>query len=717
MSRKPKNERLAKQLEEALSYHRKGDLDRARSIYRRVVDGDRSNADALHLLGMVELSSARRDAGLKLVANALRVRPLFAEAWATLGGALAESDLPGALEAYRRAVAIDPAMVQAIGNMSLALHQDPAGAIAWLRRAGAITPASLEVLFNLGTALARTYDMHGAWVAFARALAIAPAFPAILGYAGRLGGMQGDGRSKAWFRRAVAAEPANPMNAINLAAAMLEQGERDEAEALLKQILREAPDNADAHGSLGILYRQTGALDASLTHLKQAIALRPANPLAHRDLGTAMLDLGEASAAFVATARSFAVDPADHLTARNLLATTLYDNTMSHETRWALHRRALSSLPRRAHRPASSVPPRNGGPLRVAYVSSDFRNHPTGRLLVSLFSTHDAGAVSLFGYSLSAKEDRLTQEIRDYASAWRTVANARDTQIADMMQQDGIDIAVFVALHFDANRPSLAAWRCAPVQVSLGDVTSSGIDEMDYLISDRTVTPRNGREIHSERIVAVPSIYYHPPLSTGIDQGPLPSLSRGRITFGSYNLPSKMNDDVIRLWARVLEAVPGSTLALRYRGLFGNPATSSRVTGLLGELGIDADRLEFHGAAASEDEYFTSLRAMDVALDTFPFNGHTSTFEALWMGVPVVTLAGRMQAGRYAAAQLKAVGLGDLIAATEDDYVSIASALARDVARRTALRQTLRARLAGSAICDARRLSRHLERIYRAIGR
>ena len=116
MSRKPKNERLAKQLEEALSYHRKGDLDRARSIYRRVVDGDRSNADALHLLGMVELSSARRDAGLKLVANALRVRPLFAEAWATLGGALAESDLPGALEAYRRAVAIDPAMVQAIGN-------------------------------------------------------------------------------------------------------------------------------------------------------------------------------------------------------------------------------------------------------------------------------------------------------------------------------------------------------------------------------------------------------------------------------------------------------------------------------------------------------------------------------------------------------------------------------------------------------------------------
>ncbi len=529
--------------------------------------------------------------------------------------------------------------------------------------------------------------------------------------------MQAAGNSKAWFMRAVAVDPQDLTNAINLAAAMMEQGERGQAETLLKEILRGAPDNADAHGNLGILYRQTGALDAALRHLKRSIAHRPGNPPALRDLGTVMLDLGDASRAFVATARSFAVDPADHLTARNLLATTLYDNTMTHETRWALHRRALASLPRSSERPAFSTTRRDGGPLRVAYVSSDFRNHPTGRLLASLFATHDPRAISLFGYSLSAKEDQLTQEIRDHAREWRAVATASDARIADMMRQDNIDIAVFVSLHFDANRPSLAAWRCAPIQVSLGDVTSSGLDEIDYLISDRTITPRTGREIHSERVVAVPSIYYHPRPSTGVDPGPLPSLRKGRVTFGSYNLPSKMNDDVIRLWARVLKAVPDSMLALRYRGLFGNSATISRVTRILGEEGIEANRLEFHSDAASEDDYFESLRTLDVALDTFPFNGHTSTFEALWMGVPVVTLSGRMPAGRYAAAQLKAVGLSDLIAATEDNYVSIASALARDSERRAVLRRTLRPILGASAICDARKLSRHLERIYRSIAR
>jgi predicted O-linked N-acetylglucosamine transferase (SPINDLY family) len=350
-------------------------------------------------------------------------------------------------------------------------------------------------------------------------------------------------------------------------------------------------------------------------------------------------------------------------------------------------------------------------------VSSDFRAHPTGRLLAALFAEHDPDQATVFGYALSPVEDSLTAKIRSHAAAWRTVSALGDRAIAQLMLEDKIDVAVFVALHFDSNRPTLAAFRCAPIQISLGDVSSSGIAEIDLLISDMALTPPNAGDIYSERVVRIPNVYFHPPLTIGIEPGLPPMVKAGYATFGSLNVPSKLNDRVVRLWADVLLRTPRSRLAFRYRDLFADPALKRRILRLMSDAGVAVDRLTFHGQAESDEAYLDGVRAADVTLDPFPYDGHTATFEALWMGVPVVTLAGTTHAGRFAAAQLKAIGLSELIAATPEDYVAIASSLATDRERLSRLRREVRENVRGSAVCDSRGLTRNLERVYRAACR
>jgi len=285
--------------------------------------------------------------------------------------------------------------------------------------------------------------------------------------------------------------------------------------------------------------------------------------------------------------------------------------------------------------------------------------------------------------------------------------------VAALVRADEVDVLVVLAGRFDRNRPLVAAYRPAPVRVSFHDPGTSGLSAVEYLIADRTLVPRRREERFSERVVCLPSFYIHAPLE-GPQVGPLPAAERGYVTFGSFNNPAKVNDEVLALWGEVLRAVPGSRLKLKFKNWFGNQGLRER---MLRGLGSESDRVEFMAAEAARGEHLALYNDVDIALDPFPFTGSTTTFEALWMGVPVVTLAGAAMAGRWSASILQALKLPELVAGSRAEYVGIAAGLAGDLSRLAGLRAGLRDRVAGSPLCDGRSRARQVERIYRALWR
>jgi protein O-GlcNAc transferase len=294
---------------------------------------------------------------------------------------------------------------------------------------------------------------------------------------------------------------------------------------------------------------------------------------------------------------------------------------------------------------------------------------------------------------------------------WRSTVGQSDAQVAEQVMADGIDVLVLLAGRFDRNRPLVASHRAAPVQVSFHDPGTSGVPGMDYLIADPVLVPRRPQERFSERVVRLPWFYIHAPLAE-VAIGESPSQGTGRVTFGSFNNPAKVSAEVLGLWRRVLEAVPGSVLRVRFKNWFSNAGLRARFEAALG-----AARVEFETAEAGLEGHLGSYNGIDVGLDPYPFTGSTTTFEALWMGVPVVTLLGESMAGRWSGSMLRAVGLDDLVASSAEDYVRVAAALAGATARRAALRASLRERVRRSPLCDGAGRARQLERLYRALWR
>jgi len=285
------------------------------------------------------------------------------------------------------------------------------------------------------------------------------------------------------------------------------------------------------------------------------------------------------------------------------------------------------------------------------------------------------------------------------------------------VRADRIDILVLLAGHTGANRPQICALRPAPIQVNMFGLATMGMTAVDYWLSDAIVHPPDSTERSTEALMRLPSWYLHQPPTDAPDVGPPPSARAGFVTFGSCNNPAKLTAEVIRTWVAVMTAVPGSKLLLKYLGFFGDEAMRDRFKTMFARHGIDAERLIFVGEEAPRASHLGVLNRVDVALDPFPFNGCTTTFEALWMGVPAITIAGRRFIGRIGTSFLTLVGLPDLIAADTGDYVAKAAALAADSARLALLRSGLRARIAASPLCDAPVHARAVEAAYRRMWR
>jgi protein O-GlcNAc transferase len=475
------------------------------------------------------------------------------------------------------------------------------------------------------------------------------------------------------------------------------------------------PDFTDAHANLGAAWRSLGRFDAAEDSLRAALRLQPAHRSAQANLGLLLFDQGRVAEATGIYERALGQDPTHLPTWRNRIAAVLYDPRREE----AAHRRLMEEFASRFAQPARRSHPNQKDPerrLRVGYISSDFIDHPIARNLAPVLEHRDRERFEVFAYADVARGDATTTKLQGLTEGWRWIAGKSDADVAKTIQDDRIDILVCLAGRLDKGRPLIACQRAAPVQVSFHDPGTSGLPGMDYLIGDPVLTPRRTTEWFSERVIRLPWFYVHAPLSAPPVTAP-PSHEHRYVTFGSFNNPAKLNDDVVRLWARVMRETPRSVLVLKFRDWFASPGLQARLRSLLLAEGVDPARLRFGGDNEATSDHMARYHDIDIALDPFPFTGSTTTFEALWMGVPVVTLRGPFMAGRWSASMLSSVGLPELIAETADDFAAIVAQLANYPDRLTRLRTELRERVAHSPLCDGAGRAQQIERVYRAIWR
>jgi len=487
---------------------------------------------------------------------------------------------------------------------------------------------------------------------------------------------------------------------LDAARALRKSGRKDEAEQACREALRIAPDSERAHCELGNLFFARGSLEEAEAAYRAALERAPRDAEARFRLGNALKELGRLAEAAAAYREVLAAHPKHHAAHSNLIF--LLDLMPEFDTaaqqaerrRWHdLHARSLAAgiAPFSNRRDAERR-------LRIGLVSSDFREHAAAKCFGPVLRHHDRSAFEMFCYDSGRIEDAVTRELRAAAEGWCSAADLPDEALAARIRSDGVDVLVDLSGHTNGSRLLVFARKPAPVQISgWGHVNGTGLPTVDYLVSDATLIPAALRGLFAEQIADLPCFLCYEPFGEVPPVAPLPSLARGSFTFGSKNRPEKISEATLALWSRILHAVPQSRLVLQSLRL-GKPAREE-IRRRFAEHGIAAERLTLLGAV---DNHLRVLDDIDLALDPFPNNGMITTAEALWMGVPVLTLAGSTPAGRAGAAILSAAGMPDWIARDEAEYVRIAAEFAEEREFLARLRATLRERLAQTPVFDGR---------------
>ena len=680
----------------AVGCHQAGRLDEAERIYREVLRVQPAHPEALHLLGLIACQTGHDATGAELIGRAIALHPSSAEYHNNHGRALARSGKwDEAIAAHRRALQLQPGYAEAHSNLgnALAARGLVAEAIAEYRRAIQAKPDYAQGHYNLGNALGAGGRLDEAIAAYQRALELKPDYAAALTNMGNL---------------------------------LSRQNRIDEAIAALQRAIAITPDLAEAHNNLGTALVARGRFEGADAAFQRALALRPDFSRTLFNVGNMLATEGRIEDAVAAYRRACALEPGFAEGHSALIFSLLYlpdlpaGEIQDEQQRW--NQRHAEPL-----RPSIGMPRNDPDPerrLRIGFVSADFRDHVVGRSLLPCFAAYDRNRSDWLCYSGHPSSDAIGEAIREASAGWCETAGLSDDALVARIREDRIDILVDLSLHTAGHRLLVFARKPAPVQLSwLGYPGPTGLSAIESWISDPCLAPSSDdRGAPAETSLRLPGCWccYGEPVDAP-DPGELPALSRGVVTFGSFNNVAKINEGVLALWSRLLLTVEGSRLLLLDRG-----GTRDRTLRFFADHGIGPERIEFldyypaRPTAPGErqpSEYLRRYRQIDIALDPFPYNGMTTTCDALWMGVPVVALIGRTPISRASFSLLSHAGLPELAAASEEEYLRLAAELARDLPRLTELRATLRARMKNSPLLDAPRFTRNLEGAFRSVWR
>jgi predicted O-linked N-acetylglucosamine transferase (SPINDLY family) len=569
----------------------------------------------------------------------------------------------------------------------------------------------IPALINLGALRSDVGDLAGAEACFQQAMKTGAANPDLFyNYANLLRRLDRRAEAIPLYKRAVSARKNFTTALYNLALTYQELGDYAAAEDYYQHALASDPTLYDAYLNLGFVLEQQGRLSRAAEVYDKAIVLQPQRHEALSNLGVVQQALGQAAAAIKTFTTALARHPQDYRVASNILVAQQYHAAISGEE---LRRSADmfgGMFPLPAPIPAHDYD--GSRPLRIGYVSADFCKHVAGLLARDIITRHDPSGFSVYFYSNLEVADGLTARFRAHGQ-WRTVANLPDDALYDLIRADEIDILVDLSGHTQGNRLPVFARRAAPVQISwLGYFATTGLPAMDFVIMDPVHAPAGAEKLFRERLIRLPhNRFCYTPLDFCPAVGSPPFLHNGHITFGSFNNTAKIGPQVLDVWARVLAAVPDSRLILKWRS-FADPAFATDVRAVFARHGIADQRIELRGRS-SHEQLLNEYAEIDIALDPFPFSGGYTSCEALWMGVPIITLPGERPVSRQTLSFLANIGLPGLAVADEDAYVALAANLARSKNTLIELRNSLRDRLRQSPLCDATGFIRQLEHAYR----
>jgi protein O-GlcNAc transferase len=745
---------LENQLESGIAHHRAGRFADAEKIYRQILAENPDHAATLHLLGVLGVQLGHFATAADLIRRAIARAMDSAVAHYDLGNALQNMGrFSEAIDSYRKATALDPAYAEAHNNLGIALRsigQSDAAAASYrqaialnadyaeahnnigvilkesgrideainsYQRALRLKPDLADAHYNLGVALEARGKLDEAVTCYERAIRIDPNYAdahnnlgVILKNKGRLS------EAIAAFRQAIRFNPNLAHAYSNLGNALKLDGQLNEAIACYRLAIELQPNYPEAHNNLGVALKDTGRLDEAIASYRRAIRLKPDYAGAYDNLGNALKHAGQIDQAIDSYREAIRLEPDSAAAHSNLILAMHYHP--AHDARIIRHE--LHRWNERHAEPLKTfIRPHanNRDPdrrLRIGYVSPDFRDHVVGQNLLPLFREHGRDQMEIFCYADVIREDAITGELRSNADSWRSMVGLSDSESADLIRNDQIDILVDLTLHSASSRLLIFAHKPAPIQVTyLGYCSSTGLETMDYRLSDPYLDPPDSDlSVYNERTVLLPETYWcYNARDSAPELSPPPTVAVGFVTFGCLNNFTKITPS-LDLWAEILRAVPRSRLIVHAHP--GSHIDSVRAR--FAKNNVAPDRVEslpqLHWS-----EYMQAYNRIDISLDPFPWGGGITTCDALWMGVPVVTLAGRTAVGRGGVSILSNIGLKELIARSPDQYVQIAVELANDVSRLADLRQTLRQKMHKSPLMDAPRFARNIEAAYRQMWR
>jgi protein O-GlcNAc transferase len=672
------------QLDAAVAHHQAGRLIEAEILYRQILAQEPDHADAMHLLGVVAGQTGRPDLAEELMRGAIRIRPDLAQAHNNLGFVLARRGrLDEAIALYRRAIEIAPDLADAHNNLGFALNARGQfdDAIAACGEAIRINPQFAEAHINLGNALQGRWQLEDAASSFREAIRLRPDLAEAHNNLGNiLKSVHRLDEAITSYRHAIRLQPDLAEAHLNLGIALEENWQFDEAIAADRNAIRLKPDYAEAFTSLGNSLGEVGRIDEAIASYREALRLKPDYPRAHSNLLFMMNYHSELSAEEIL---------AEHSAWSCRYAQPLIKEIIRYENEPSPERR-----------------------LRIGYVSADFRQHPVADFMIPLLDHHDRRAVEIFCYAGVKFPDNVTERIKRSSDVWRNILPINDEALANLVRSDAIDILVDLSGHTGGHRLLAFARRPAPIQLTyLGYANTTGMATIDFRLTDALADPPGMTEkLNVEKLWRLPvCAWCYLPSENTPDVQP-----RGDwpITFGCFNAFAKISPQTVAIWAQLLKRLPESRLLLK-SVTGGEPSAKKQLTAQFAEQGISSERIQLLGRVDQHRDHLALYHRVDVALDTYPYHGTTTTCEALWMGVPVVSLAGRTHVSRVGVSLLTNVGLPEIIAQTPEEYLLIASKLATNPARLDALRASLRNQMRSSPLTDGGRFAKDIEAAYR----
>ena len=702
------------------TFHAVGRLEEAEDSYKKAIAIKPNYAEVYNHLGITLKQLGKLEESEFSYKKAIEINPNYSEAYNNLGITLNEfGRLEEAEHNYRLALAHNQNMSVTFNNLGITLQElgRLEEAEDCYKKAITINPNYAEAYSNLGTLFQEVGRLEGSEDCYKKSIAILPDSPGAHNNLGTI--LQALGRpeeSEICYKKAIAIKSNYAEAYNNLGVTLQEIGRIKEAEANYQKAIDIKPNYAEAHGNLGAMYRLKGRYVDASESISRALAIDANYANALQEYSTLLAhmsnykDVCKYSDAALEIVGLNSKDKQESKIWKSRLYTLIYHPDLSAKEICAEYIKWGSRYTQKAQDQFFGKDRNPDRKLKIGYVSPDFRSHSCRFYFEPLFSSHDQTKFELYAYANVSIEDEHTHRFKKYFSVWRDIVGIADESVAQMILNDEIDILVDGCGHMGDTRLEVFSYKPAPIQVTwLGAAWTTGLPQMDYVMFDPYMGPVGTPT--SEKIVQLPNTWcsFRPgEKAINTEVKPTPAIQNGYVTFGYTGRTERLNHRVFTVWGRILKRLPNSRLLLDFKS-FGDSKTQSYFAQILNEYGVDVTRVTMRNS----ENIFESLGDIDILLDSFPHNGGTMLYDAIWMGVPIVSLASTRPVGRIGASIMTNLGLPEWIAKSELEFEDIAVNGGQNIAKLAILRSQIRVRMKNSAIMNEKLFAQDVENAYR----